>query len=197
MHTFKAPLRDLRPTQEHVGFLEVREKVKKIERLSAAKRRLELRQHAIPVVICPDGKLYIVDHHHLARALWDADYRHAWVKVVKDFSRGKRKKFWSVLEEAGDVYLRNKHGKRINPSRLPKKISRLRDDPYRSLAGFVRRKGGFHKSPTPYSEFLWAQFFRNRIGFTNSEKGLRKILPEALRLARTARAKKLPGFIGR
>src|SRR5436305_4773273 len=30
------------------------------------------------------------------------------------------------------------------------------DDPYRSLAGEVRRAGGYAKEATPFSEFLWA-----------------------------------------
>ena len=39
----------------------------------------------------------------------------------------------------------------------------LKDDPFRSLAGELRRAGGFAKETTPFSEFLWADFFRRKI----------------------------------
>jgi len=39
----------------------------------------------------------------------------------------------------------------------------LADDPYRSVAGELRRQGGFAKDTTPFSEFLWADFLRRRI----------------------------------
>ena len=37
------------------------------------------------------------------------------------------------------------------------------DDPFRSLAGELRRAGGFAKDTTLFSEFLWADFLRRRI----------------------------------
>ena len=39
----------------------------------------------------------------------------------------------------------------------------LVDDPFRSLAGELRRTGGYAKDITPFSEFLWADFLRRRI----------------------------------
>jgi hypothetical protein len=42
---------------------------------------------------------------------------------------------------------------------LPKTVAGLIDDPFRSLAGELRRAGGFAKDTTPFSEFLWADFF--------------------------------------
>jgi hypothetical protein len=42
-------------------------------------------------------------------------------------------------------------------------IADLIDDPYRSLAGFVRKRGGFVKTEKPYVEFAWADFFRTRV----------------------------------
>ena len=38
----------------------------------------------------------------------------------------------------------------------------LVDDPFRSLAGELRRVGGYAKDTTPFSEFLWADFLRRR-----------------------------------
>src|SRR3974377_1798791 len=37
------------------------------------------------------------------------------------------------------------------------------DDPFRSLAGELRRAGGFAKDTTPFSEFLWPDFLRRQM----------------------------------
>jgi hypothetical protein len=42
-------------------------------------------------------------------------------------------------------------------------VSGLKDDPFRSLAGELRRAGGFAKDTTPFSEFLWADFLRRKM----------------------------------
>ena len=50
---------------------------------------------------------------------------------------------------------------------LPKSVSDLKDDPFRSLAGELRRAGGFAKDTTPFSESLWADFLRRKISRKN------------------------------
>ena len=42
-------------------------------------------------------------------------------------------------------------------------MDQLKDDPFRSLAGALRRAGGFAKDTRPFSEFLWADFLRRRM----------------------------------
>jgi hypothetical protein len=49
-------------------------------------------------------------------------------------------------------------GERRHYNDIPKRVSDLVDDPFRSLAGELRRAGGFAKDTTPFSEFLWADF---------------------------------------
>jgi len=41
---------------------------------------------------------------------------------------------------------------------IPKTVVELKDDPFRSLAGELRRVGGFAKDTTPFSEFLLGGF---------------------------------------
>ena len=41
---------------------------------------------------------------------------------------------------------------------IPKSVEDLKDDPFRSLAGELRRAGAFAKDTTPFSEFLWRIF---------------------------------------
>ena len=63
----------LMPLQPNVGFLEVESKTRKILNLNRRAEREFFIEQTIPVVRGPNGKLYIVDHHHFARAAYDAD----------------------------------------------------------------------------------------------------------------------------
>ena len=70
------PILSLRPTQMTVGMREVKEKRKRLreywkEHKSKKKQGEFLGRHMIPVVLGPDKRYYVVDHHHLARALHD------------------------------------------------------------------------------------------------------------------------------
>ncbi len=47
---------------------------------------------------------------------------------------------------------------------MPTAFAKLKDDPYRSLARDVQREGGFAKPDEPVLEFLWANYFRDRVG---------------------------------
>ncbi|XYC96386.1 ParB-like protein [Pseudomonas sp. NMS19W] len=79
---------------------------------------------------------------------------------------------------------------------IPKSIADLQDDPYRSLAGRLRRAGGYAKDATPYSEFLWADFFRSRIASDQINDLSPKLQTKAMNLARSQEARYLPGWVG-
>ncbi|MCQ4503937.1 hypothetical protein NON27_27510, partial [Vibrio parahaemolyticus] len=72
----------------------------------------------------------------------------------------------------------------------------LTDDPYRSLAGELRRAGGYAKDPTPYSEFLWGDFLRRRIDRARVDNDFTAALDQALSLCRAPEARYLPGWCG-
>jgi len=72
----------------------------------------------------------------------------------------------------------------------------LKDDPFRSLAGELRRAGGFAKDTTPFSEFLWADFFRRKIKRKAVEADFSVAMKRALLLARSEEAEYLPGWCG-
>jgi len=65
------PILTLRPTQMTVGMREVEDKRKRFREEQSKKQREMIGKHMIPVVVGPDERLYVVDHHHLARALHD------------------------------------------------------------------------------------------------------------------------------
>ena len=64
-------IEDLRPTQMTVGIREVEEKRKRWRAESKMKGEEFLGKHMIPVVLGPKDRHYVIDHHHLARALHD------------------------------------------------------------------------------------------------------------------------------
>ena len=79
---------------------------------------------------------------------------------------------------------------------LPKKIEDLEDDPYRSLAGELRRLGGFAKDVAPYSEFLWADFLRRQIKRKQVDEDFDLAVRTALKLAKGRNASYLAGWCG-
>ena len=75
--------------------------------------------------------------------------------------------FWAAMRHDGCLWPHDERGEPVDwadlPSRLPSSVAGLRDDPYRSLAGLVRRAGGFEKSGRPFAEFVWANHLRTRV----------------------------------
>ncbi len=72
----------------------------------------------------------------------------------------------------------------------------LKDDPFRSLAGELRRMGGFAKDTTPFSEFIWADFLRRRINRNVAKDDFDRALEQGMKLAKSAQANYLPGWCG-
>ena len=61
------PILSLHPTQMTVGMREVKEKRKRWREHASKKKQGELLgKHTIPVVLGPDQRHYVIDHHHLA-----------------------------------------------------------------------------------------------------------------------------------
>jgi len=87
-------------------------------------------------------------------------------------------------------------GARRHYDDIPKSVTDLVDDPFRSLAGELRRAGGFAKDTTPFSEFLWADFLRPRIKRKTIENDFDHAMEKALQLAESEEADYLPGWCG-
>ena len=189
------PILELRPTQMTVGMREVKEKRKRF-REKGKKQSDMIGSHMIPVVRGPDKHYYVVDHHHLARALHDEGVKNILVTVIGDLTMVGRDAFWGVMDNKRWVYPYDAKGARRRFKELPKSIKDLTDDPYRSLAGELRRAGGFAKDTTPFSEFLWADFLRRRIARKMVEEHFSRALEKALEAAKSHDAIYLPGWCG-
>ena len=190
------PLKDLRPTQITVGMREVEAKRQRWREKHGKKAGTFLATHMIPVVLGPKQRPYVTDHHHLARALHEEGVKSVATTVVLDLSRLEPHSFWFVLDNRALMHPFDAKGERRHYRDIPASIADLADDPYRSLAGELRRVGGYAKDTTPFSEFLWADFLRPRIGRDKIEKHFKRSLEEALKLAKSMDADYLPGWCG-
>ncbi len=168
-------IKHLSPTQFAVGKAEVDLKAKRMKhkyKHHPEKLHDYLVTRPVPVVIRND-KFYLVDHHHLVRALYEAlhdelkDEICVLVQVIWNASPVLSDVyFWKTMHERNWVYLYDRDGGGPQPpKRLPKKIEDLEYDSYRSLAWIVRSRQGYIKNNVPFSEFKWADFFRKRILF--------------------------------
>jgi len=187
---------DLRPTQITVGMREVLEK-RKLWRETAKKKGGEfLGKHAIPVILGPKQRHYVVDHHHLARALHDEGVKEVAVTVMANLSKLDSDAFWTVMDNHSWMHPFDAKGRRRDYDAIPKSVIDLVDDPFRSLAGELRRVGGFAKDTTPFSEFLWADFLRRRMQRKLVEHDFNRAVEKALQLAKSMDADYLPGWCG-
>jgi hypothetical protein len=193
----EVPVSILHPTQSSVGMKEVDMRVAKLRQFSPEKLQKYLRKKIAPIVIGPGGIPYLLDHHHLARALILSRASNVMFAEVKEnWSKLSEPEFWAKMKAQNWVYLRDETGKPIsNPKYLPASIAAMRDDPYRSLSWLVREQGGYRETDDPYAEFQWADFFRARIQLANDTNALNQATAQAVKLAHSPDAHNLPGYV--
>jgi hypothetical protein len=190
------PIIELRPTQITVGMREVKAKRKHWRDVGMRKGGEFLGKHLIPVILGPKKKNYVVDHHHLSLALHEEKVKDIAVTVLANLSKLEPDEFWKVMDNRNWMHPFDDNGNRLHYKDIPKSITELIDDPFRSLAGELRRAGGYAKDTTPFSEFIWAEFLRRRIKRKNVENDFDGSLVKALQLAKSQDAGYLPGWCG-
>lgn len=151
----------------------------------------------IPVVLAPDDRYYyVIDHHHLALARHDGGVKEILVTVTGDLTAVAGDAFWGVMDNKRWVYPSDANGERRQFKDIPKTVADLKDNPFRSLAGELRREGAFAKHTTPFSEFLWADFLRRRLSRKVLEDYSAAAMEKGMALARSPDAIYLPGWCG-
>ncbi len=150
----------------------------------------------VPVILGPKSRYYLTDHHHLARALHDEGVASVLVTVIADLRQLELDAFWFVLDNRAWMHPFDDHGRRRDYDEIPKSVTDLVDDPFRSLAGGLRYAGGYAKDTTPYSEFLWADYLRRRMKRSLVESDFDSALKQAVQLAKSEDAGYLPGWCG-
>jgi hypothetical protein len=190
------PLASLRPTQMTVGMREVRQKQKSWQQQDSKTKADFLGRHMIPVIRGPKQRPYVVDHHHLSLALHFEGVKDVLVTVIADLQSLTRDEFWVYLDNRAWVHPYDTSGRRCAFNRIPQSITGLKDDPYRSLAGELRRRGGFAKDTAPFSEFLWADFLRTRVKRETAKNDFAGAIKKAMKFASSKEASYLPGWCG-
>ncbi len=189
-------IRSLKPTQMTLGMREVTEKRREWRERGGQKGAEYLGKHMIPVVLGPKARHYVIDHHHMARALEEEGVKDVLVSVVADLSTLAREEFWVFMDNRAWCHPYDAQGRRRDFDDIPTTVAEMDDDPYRSLAGELRQAGGYAKDATPFSEFIWADFLRRRIKRKTVEKDFESALKTALTLAKDEAANYLPGWCG-
>ncbi|MBS0216608.1 MAG: chromosome partitioning protein ParB [Proteobacteria bacterium] len=188
-------LRAARPTQISVGMAEVDDKRREWQELGRAKRQDMIGSHVFPGVLGPDRQVYIVDHHHLGLAMLLDGITTATTLIQRDFSMLEGSVFWRTMEYFRWAHPYDRDGHRVAYSEIPDSLHGMQDDPYRALSAYVRTHGGYAKDALPYSEFLWADFFRPRFKLKKSRPAKADI-KRAVELAQQPEASYLPGWSG-
>jgi hypothetical protein len=189
-------IKDLRPTQITVGMREVKMKREHWRKEAKKKGGEFLGKHMIPVILGPKERNYVIDHHHLSLALHDEGVKYVAVSVVANLSKLDPDAFWTVMDSRSWMHPFDDTGVRRHYKDIPKSMTDLVDDPFRSLAGELRRAGGYAKDTTPFSEFIWADFLRRRMKRKAVERDFDGAIEKALILAKSLDADYLPGWCG-
>jgi hypothetical protein len=194
----KQKVLSLRPTQFAVGMLEVDEKIAIVRGFGKKQLRDFIDETPVPVVISPQGEMFVVDHHHFLCVCYHVDIKKVRVQVVADLSKRRMSYagFWKWMFKNRNAYPFCQFGEGPREALyLPRDIRGLADDPYRSIAWFVRKAGSFENSDRNFAEFKWANFFRERkLLEQRGPAGMARALQKAAKLAQSSAAKRLPGF---
>jgi len=189
------PIAELKPTQITLGMREVESRRRRWRALKSKKMAF-LNTHMIPAILGPKDRYYIIDHHHLVRALHEEGVKDVLVTVTANLKKLDQDAFWIVLDNRDWMHPFDASGERRSYKDIPKSVEDMVDDPFRSLAGELRRLGGYSKETTPYSEFLWADFLRRRMKKKHVIGNFSYSLKEAYKLAKSHDADYLPGWCG-
>lgn len=214
---------DIHPTQFNYG----KEYVAKIANkfsTSVEKTQQFLCKKPILIVIGPQSAkgFYLTDGHHrmkmLEKLINESGNEYTIVAKIEHNAmlnnpNQSNAEFWNFMLSKNEVYLKD-NGVLKKPEELPKTISGLTNDPYRSLLGYIaedKSKFCFDKKLSTYgnfAEFYWGDYFRNIKGLdkytdkTDYSKFKNKILyfkdPKTGKrenLCLLPEAKNLPGYV--
>ncbi len=184
------------PTQMAFGKKVVEDKIRKFQNLSKEELKQYLIKNKVPVVRAPNGSYFMIDRHHQTIAAFKVSRENHYVQLFQDLSKlPDMNSFWAEMIKLKLVWLFDEKGNGPHsPNDLPQEIRQMKNDPYRSLADAVQEKGGFEKRPVPFQEFIWAQFFRDKIKIDEGEIGFKKAIADAMKLSCDQSAKYLPGY---
>ena len=152
------------PTQITVGYREVAEKRREWRERSDKKGSKYLGRHMIPIGAAARriGTTSSTITTSAGRC-WRMASRRYWSTAGPRPARPRRPRVLELSGTTAPGAIPTTRASRRRLQRHPGQGRRASDDPYRSLAGELRRAGGFAKDITPFSEFIWADYLRRRV----------------------------------
>ncbi|MFI5349108.1 MAG: ParB-like protein [Elusimicrobiota bacterium] len=197
----KAKVTKLKPMQIPGGMFEIKDKAVALRDMKKKEADEWLEENSIPHIEDYKDRKRPVDHHHEARAAWEAGFKKVYThRYFDDWLHRKikgltREEFYAVTRAMGLFYDLDQFGAGPHdPNHLPEDVRGLADDPFRSVAWQVRKRDGYLKSSVPFAEFRWAKFFRARVKTYPSGADFEKSVREAMRIVHDPAAKGLPGY---
>lgn len=175
---------DLRPTQFAVGFREIAFKQERYRKASPTRRLGLINSRPVPVVLGAHGRTFVLDRHHWLCALMAEGVAAAPTLILDDLSAMDSDGFWRTLQRRGWRRLYDGDGVGRAYEDMPTSLAALQDDPFRSLASALKRRGGFDKIDVPFSEFQWADRLRCSLSLEDLVQDFDAALEAALVLAR-------------
>jgi hypothetical protein len=86
-----------------------------------------LRKNPVPVVLGPGGHMYLIDHHHLASAMYRKGVKECYVGVAKDLSGLDEEGFWAAMSAQRLLWQHTHQGEPVDLGAmrqlLPKDVS--------------------------------------------------------------------------
>jgi hypothetical protein len=199
----RCKLSSLHPMQGAVGMMEVDDRSAAISGMKEKKLEKYEECRPVPLVLGPPGndpRFFLTDHHHLAVALLKAGKTETVCKIEESYTTLSEKDFENLMKKENKVWLHDAKGDPLTWNDLPPSLDALKnqDDPYRSLAYYVEKKGGFNKPCSDFGEFLWAKYFKDQFVAkklaTPNKNNLNSLVTNAIGLAHDDAAKALPGY---
>ncbi len=188
---------DLHPTQLTLGLAEVRARAKAMRASSPDDLKKLLASKSVPHVLGPHGRIYIIDHHHLCRALLEAGHGQVILGTrLEDWSDLDLKSFWARMEAHSYCWPIDMNGNRRPYSKIPPHVRELTDNPWRTIARSVRGDA-YSNEDTPFQEFKWGDYYRSFMTQRLLECDIELARELAVKLSRNEEAQDLPGYLGR
>jgi len=118
-----------------------------------------LGKHMIPVVLGPDQRHYVVDHHHLARSLHEEGVKDILVTIIADLTMVDPDAFLGRARQSQVGLSVRRQGRTPALQGHSETVADLKDDPFRKSGRRITPGRGFCKGyDPPFSEFLWGGF---------------------------------------
>lgn len=177
-------IENLHPTQFCVGQLEIDSKLAQYKNLSFDELDKIMRLKSVPLVLGPNNVTYMIDRHHNVSTFLQMGIKEVYGFYMADLSLLSQEDFIKVMILCKWTWLYDNQAHKKDFKDLPNHLTKLMNDPYRSLMYLLREEKVLNKDESvPFIEFYWAQEIRKHIVNLNSDnESLKKAYHQVIAL---------------